>query len=74
MTRNEEARPRSKRTKKEKEIVVDEVLSTDGIPEVLAVEAPATDSKTDERDGSEIVELPVLPLRGTVVFPLTVVH
>ena len=32
-----------------------------------------SDGRAASSDGSEVLELPVLPLRGTVVFPLTVV-
>ena len=32
-----------------------------------------TVAEADKLDGNEVLELPVLPLRGTVVFPLTVV-
>jgi Lon protease-like protein len=73
MVKNEEPRPRSKRTKKEKEMIVEDTSSTNGNPELLQVEEAVSDASLGEPDGSEVVELPVLPLRGTVVFPLTVV-
>src|SRR4051812_32033467 len=73
MTKNEEPRPRSRRTKKEKEMIVEEAPSIDGSPDVLQLENVASDGKTGEADASEFLDLPVLPLRGTVVFPLTVV-
>ena len=73
MAKNEERKSRSKKADKEKESAI------------LVAEAPATsDARSAEPDtahgdpaadvdGTEIIELPVLPLRGTVVFPLTVV-
>src|SRR5215213_2450899 len=73
MAKNEEPSPRSRKTKKEKETAAEVVLSTDGSPEASGTDPNASDGKTGEPDGSEILELPVLPLRGTVVFPLTVV-
>src|SRR3954470_2530063 len=73
MTKNEEPRPRSRRTKKEKEMVVEEAPSIDGSPDVLQVKNVASEGETSESEASGFLELPVLPLRGTVVFPLTVV-
>ena len=43
------------------------------VPDVLQLKNVASDGKTSEADGSELLELLVLALRGTVVFPLTVV-
>src|SRR6186997_1282046 len=73
MTQNEEPRLRSRRTKKEKEMVVEEAPSIDGSPEVLQVENIASEGEKSEPEASEFLEIPILPLRGTVVFPLTVV-
>jgi ATP-dependent Lon protease len=73
MSKNAEPRPRSKRTNKENEMVVDDAALIDENPEVVQAETVPSDDKAGESDGSEVLELPVLPLRGTVVFPLTVV-
>src|SRR5829696_3250805 len=73
MAKNQEPRPRSKRTGKEKDPVADEVLQVGIDADVVGGDATVTDPEAANRDGSEILELPVLPLRGTVVFPLTVV-
>ena len=74
MTKTDERRPRAK-----KSTVVKEAEATD--PEILANDTAAVAMPTDELGNeaqstgqdSEVLELPVLPLRGTVVFPLTVV-
>src|SRR5829696_1642269 len=73
MAKNDEPRPRSKRTKKEQQLIVEDATSTDGNREATQADNEASDRMTGEPDGSEVLELPVLPLRGTVVFPLTVV-
>src|SRR5215213_5663182 len=73
MVKNEDARPRSKRTKKEHDVNVEDALETaEGVDPQQILPSPS-DVDPAGRDGSEILELPVLPLRGTVVFPLTVV-
>jgi len=73
MVKNEDARPRSKRTKKEHDVNVEDSLETaEGVDPQQILTSPK-DVDTAGLDGSEILELPVLPLRGTVVFPLTVV-
>ena len=45
MTKNEEPRPRSRRTKKEKEMVVEEAPSIDGSPDVLQLKNVASDRR-----------------------------
>src|SRR5215212_3316927 len=73
MVKNEDTRPRSKRTKKEHDVNVENSLeSAEGVDPQQILTSPK-DVDTAGLDGSEILELPVLPLRGTVVFPLTVV-
>src|SRR5215213_3290594 len=73
MAKNQEPRPRSKRTGKEKDPVADEVLQVGIDADVVGGDATVTDPEAANRDESEVLDLPVLPLRGTVVFPLTVV-
>src|SRR5215217_2263601 len=75
MAKNEEPRPRSKRTNKEKvkDTIVEDAPQIDDSADAVQVESVAGDRMTGEPDGSEVLELPVLPLRGTVVFALTVV-
>src|SRR5215213_7579164 len=73
MAKIDEPRPRSKRTKKEQQLTVEDATSTDGNREATQADNEARDGNSGEPDGSEVLELPVLPLRGTVVFPLTVV-
>ena len=58
MTKNDEPRPRSRRTKKEKEMVVEEAASIDGSPDVLQLENVASDGKTSEADASEFWNYP----------------
>src|ERR687893_455769 len=43
------------------------------VPDEMPAATAATDEPTAAEGGEEILTLPVLPLRGTVVFPLTVV-
>src|SRR5919112_6742465 len=73
MAKNQESRPRSKRTGKEKDVVADEVLQVGIDDDMVHGNATVTDPMAANLDESEVLELPVLPLRGTVVFPLTVV-
>src|SRR5918994_1972862 len=73
MPKNEEPRPRSKRTSKEKDSVKDEAPQLEAAAEAKERDVIPSDSESGGADGSEVLELPVLPLRGTVVFPLTVV-
>jgi ATP-dependent Lon protease len=71
MTDQTEKKPRASRRKKVEE------------QDTTVIELPAatsdqtqTESEAEDRanaDENEVLELPVLPLRGTVVFPLTVV-
>ncbi|MFN8590823.1 MAG: endopeptidase La [Thermomicrobiales bacterium] len=72
MTANSERKPRARKSKKEAEEPQNGVEIPDSdAGESLA--APQVDELTSDPEGSEFLELPVLPLRGTVVFPLTVV-
>src|SRR5215208_6146753 len=73
MAKNQEPRPRSKRTGKEKDAVADEVLQVEIDADMVDGDATVTDPEAANRDESRTLTLPVLPLRGTVVFPLTVV-
>ena len=79
MANSEERKPRAKRTtvKQTKEQTTDTINQTEPVlhgDEVEVIELPAGTSADILEDGeSDILELPVLPLRGTVVFPLTVV-
>src|SRR5215208_7077955 len=73
MAKNQEPRPRSKRIGKEKDAVADEVLQVGIDDDTVHGDATVTDLKAADLDESEVLKLPVLPLRGTVVFPLTVV-
>src|SRR5215216_3845619 len=67
MAKNEDARPRSKRTKKVNEMIAEEAIETAGSVDTEQSSPSPNDQETAELDGSEILELPVLPLRGTVV-------
>ncbi|MFT4037629.1 MAG: endopeptidase La, partial [Thermomicrobiales bacterium] len=70
MTDQTEKKPRaSRRTKVEEQDPTIIELPADAA-ELTALES---DAQAPEVDIDEILELPVLPLRGTVVFPLTVV-
>src|SRR6187549_1425332 len=73
MAKNEDARPRSKRTKKVYDVNGEDALETAERVDPQQNLTSPSDGDTAGLDGSEILELPVLPLRGTVVFPLTVV-
>ena len=73
MVKNDERKPRS--TKSTKDQVIPE-LEAPEIGSTEEVGGPNLTVGSAEAEGSlenEILELPVLPLRGTVVFPLTVV-
>jgi ATP-dependent Lon protease len=73
MTNTDERKPRAKKTQKTKETTLVEEPTPDlaAAESVVAVQNPdGVDVATDDGD---VQELPVLPLRGTVVFPLTVV-
>jgi ATP-dependent Lon protease len=73
MTNTDERKPRAKKTQKTKDTTLVEAPTADlaAAESVVAVQnADGVDTATDDGD---VQELPVLPLRGTVVFPLTVV-
>ena len=53
-------------------VVEDAALMVDS-PDPCRLDPSRATKRPADSDGSEILELPVLPLRGTVVFPLTVV-
>src|SRR3954465_1690561 len=67
MTKSDEQKPRSKRSAK-----VSAEASTSGDNGAPAENHSLADQAL-RGDESDVLELPVLPLRGTVVFPLTVV-
>ena len=70
MTSTSERKPRAKRTSKEKTttpVTEREPIPGPGAANQIEVGAP------EPRIEDDVLELPVLPLRGTVVFPLTVV-
>ncbi|MEZ4564656.1 MAG: endopeptidase La [Thermomicrobiales bacterium] len=71
MTDQTEKKPRTSRRKK----VEEQDTTVIELPAATADLAPLnSDAENRERtDENEVLELPVLPLRGTVVFPLTVV-
>ncbi len=79
MTNSEERKTRAKRSsaKKAEEQITDTIHQTEPaqlVDDVELIELGAGELEPTLDDGeSEILELPVLPLRGTVVFPLTVV-
>src|SRR5829696_1551326 len=73
MAKIEEPRPRAKRNGKERNAAPAETPQVEVSAEAMQVDAVVAEPEAANRDGSEILELPVLPLRGTVVFPLTVV-
>jgi ATP-dependent Lon protease len=73
MSKNEEPRPRSKRTNKKVGPAAAEPQQIEASAEAAQAAPIASSEDAREPNESEILELPVLPLRGTVVFPLTVV-
>ncbi len=75
MAKNDERKPRVKKSDKDKQKQSPTEEPHGAIPaEVgLTAEEETLESAPAMTEGSEIVSLPVLPLRGTVVFPLTVV-
>ena len=79
MAKTEESRPRSKRankektTIKEKETFVEEAQAGHSEAAPLPAGSIVIEPDSSDTNTSEILVLPVLPLRGTVVFPLTVV-
>src|SRR5688500_4983010 len=72
MTKTDERTPRVKRNKKAKEETLVGEPATDEIVEAVVSDTGPEDVVAED-DEREVLELPVLPLRGTVVFPLTVV-
>src|SRR5215207_5630998 len=73
MAKNDEPRPRSKRTGKQKHAVTEEVLQVEVSAESAHGDVIVSEPEAGPHEGNEVLELPVLPLRGTVVFPLTIV-
>src|ERR671910_3866157 len=74
MEKNDERKPRSrKRNKYEVIPALETVDPTEGDADTRDLLAAADQAESANSETSDIVELPVLPLRGTVVFPLTVV-
>lgn len=77
MANSDERKPRAKRATKSKEQMTDTIEKVESAPvvgETLVIELPAgVHSEVEEPAENDVLELPVLPLRGTVVFPLTVV-
>ena len=74
MTKTDERRPRVKKeaAMKEAEATILESPATDTATVTTPSNELGTETKAAEPQ-SDVLELPVLPLRGTVVFPLTVV-
>jgi ATP-dependent Lon protease len=74
MPKTDERKPRARKSEKAKN---GDELPAPNDRGVLGVAAPEAKTETDEPvaqdENGDILELPVLPLRGTVVFPLTVV-
>src|ERR671910_599559 len=74
MEKNDERKPRSRKRNKDEVIPVLETADPSvGDAETRDLLAAADQAEAGKSDGSEVLVLPVLPLRGTVVFPLTVV-
>src|SRR5919106_4274149 len=73
MAKNDEPRPRSKRTGKQKDAVTEEVLQIEASAETVHADVIVSELEAGEHEGDDVQVLPLLPLRGTVVFPLTVV-
>ena len=71
MTDQTEKKPRASRRKKVEEQDTTVIELPAAVDELVPTESDA-ENRADA-DENEILELPVLPLRGTVVFPLTVV-
>ncbi len=69
MTDQTEKKPRATRRKK----VEEQDTTVIELPAAVADLAPAEADNREDANENEVLELPVLPLRGTVVFPLTVV-
>src|SRR5829696_8450389 len=73
MAKIEEPRPRAKRNGKERNAAPAETPQVEVSAEAMQVDAVVAEPEAGGPNGNEVLELPVLPLRGTVVFPLTVV-
>src|SRR5215208_7761480 len=73
MAKIEEPRPRAKRTGKQRNAAPTETPQVEMSAEAMQVDAVVVEPEAGGPDGNEVLDLPVLPLRGTVVFPLTVV-
>ena len=71
MTDQTEKKPRASRRKKVEEQDTTVIELPAAVGDLVQTEAEAGDRVI--ADENEVLELPVLPLRGTVVFPLTVV-
>jgi ATP-dependent Lon protease len=72
MVKNDEQKPRARKSAKKKEPVqIEESAMATQVADAQHVDTPQ--SAEVPAGGDPIIELPVLPLRGTVVFPLTVV-
>src|SRR4051812_19269508 len=71
MTDQTEKKPRASRRKKVEEQDTT-VIELPAAGNELVQTEPGAEARADA-DENEVLELPVLPLRGTVVFPLTVV-
>ena len=69
MTDQTEKKPRTSRRKKVEEQDTNVIELPAAVGDLVEPEAP----DRGEADENDVLELPVLPLRGTVVFPLTVV-
>ncbi len=72
MVKNDEQKPRARKSDRKKDPAhSEESTMATQVAEAETVDTTPSDEVT--AGGDTIVELPVLPLRGTVVFPLTVV-
>ena len=71
MTDQTEKKPRTSRRKKVEEQDTTVIELPAAVGDLVQTESDAEDRAN--ADENEVLELPVLPLRGTVVFPLTVV-
>ncbi|MCD6031131.1 MAG: ATP-dependent protease La [Thermomicrobiales bacterium] len=72
MANNDERKPRArKKIKQEETVDIKNTTSPTQVAEAERIDAASSGEATTSEE--TVVELPVLPLRGTVVFPLTVV-
>ena len=75
MVKNAERQPRPQEVDGD-EVASEQATSMVGEGEDVEGQDPvavADPAESEDSEASEVLELPVLPLRGTVVFPLTVV-